>query len=331
VKVAEQTLAVSQQLLKDNQVRLEVGTMSPLDVTSAESEVAARTRDLTLARTNAQVQEATLKNMLAKKVGPELDAAAIVIKDAMPEPVDSDVPDLEMTLAGALEARPELIQAEVNIQNQDLTVNFTQDALKPALSVFGFYAGSGLQGNPTNNPTQGSGMTDAFGQSFNASYPEYAGGMSLNIPLRNRSAQADNIRSQLERNQLSISRQRTRNTVTLEVRKAIIGLIQGKAQVEAAHKAASLAREIYEGEQQKLDAGASTSYNVILRERDLTTARQAEVAAVAAYAKALVEMDRARGATLDRNGIEYGDALSGTVSKMPVTPFTLRGSNRGSR
>ena len=331
VKVAERTLAVSQQLLKDNQVRLEVGIMSPLDVTSAESEVAGATRDLTLASTNVLMQEATLKNMLVKKVGPELDAARIVIKDPMPEPVDNDIPDLEMALAGALETRPELRQTEIDIANQILTVNFTENALKPALAVFGFFAGSGLLGSPTSNPTQNSGMMDAFGQSFRAAYPEYSTGMTLSIPIRNRSAQADNIRSQLERDQLGITRQRTRNTVTLEVRKAIIGLIQGKAQVEAAHKAASLASEIYEGEKQKLEAGASTSYNVILRERDLATAQQAEVAAVANYANALVEMDRARGATLDRNGIEYSDALSGTVSRQPVPPFSIRGSNKGGK
>ena len=143
----------------------------------------------------------------------------------------------------------------------------------------------------------------------------------MNIPLRNRTAQADNLRSQIERNQLLITQQRSRNNIAMEVRKAIIGLIQGQAQVEAAHKAAALAREMWEGEKNKLEAGASTSYQVILRERDLTSARQAEVAATVTYAKAIVEMDRARGATLDRNGIEYQDALSGAVSKKPATSF----------
>jgi outer membrane protein TolC len=169
-------------------------------------------------------------------------------------------------------------------------------------------------------------MMDSFWQSLKASYPEYAGGFNLNVPLRNRAAQADNLRSQLEKNQLLISRQQLRNTTALEVRKAIIGLIQGGAQVEAAHKAVLLAREMWEGEQSKLEAGASTSYQVILLERDFVSAQQAEVAAMATYAKAMVEMDRARGATLDRNGIEYSDALSGKISKAPVTPFTNGGS-----
>jgi hypothetical protein len=91
--------------------------------------------------------------------------------------------------------------------------------------------------------------------------------------------------------------------------------------VEAAHKAAALAREIWEGEKSKLEAGASTSYQVILRERDYTNARYAEVAAMITYTKAMMEMDRARGITLERNNIEYADALSGKVSKTLETPF----------
>jgi outer membrane protein TolC len=247
----------------------------------------------------------------------------------MPEPKDTDIPDLETALASALEARSELRTAEINLKNQDISVRFTEDSLKPSLGVFGFYAGSGLQGEPTVLTGTNTGMTDAFGQSFKAEYPEYAGGLSLSIPLRNRTAQADNLRSQLESNQLRITRQRSRNTAVLEVRKAIIGLIQGKAQVEAARKATSLAREMWEGEQKKLEAGASTSYQVILRERDYTNAQLAEVSARVTYAKAMVEMDRAQGVTLDRNGIEYADALSGNVSKPPVTPFSLRGPNKG--
>jgi outer membrane protein TolC len=321
VRVAEQSLAVAEQLFKDNKIRLDVGTMSPLDVTSAESEVAARTRDLTIAGTNLQFQEATLKNMLVKKVSAELDSAQVTIVDPMPEPRQSDIPELKAALASAMETRPELLQAEINLRNQDISVQFTDRNLKPSLSVFGFYAGSGLDGASKDSSN---GMMSAFGQSFKADNPEYAGGLSLNISIRNRTAQADNLRSQLEKNQLLINQQKSRNTISMEVQKAIIGLVQGKAQVEAAHKAVLLAREMWEGEKVKLDAGASTSYQVILRERDYYSARQAEVAAMAAYAKAMVEIDRSRGITLDRNNIGYSDALSGKISKNPITPFSLR-------
>lgn len=322
VRVTEQALAVAQQLYKDNQIRLDVGTMSPLDVKSAESEVAARTRDLTVAATNLQLLEATLKNMLVKRVGPQLDAARIVIRDPMPEPRQADIPDGESAQNAARESRTELQQTAINLKNQDISVRFTEDALRPSLSVFGFYAGAGLQGTSEKTDT---GLWNAFAQSFQGTYPEYAGGLSLSLPLRNRTAQADNLRSQLEANQLLINQQRSRNTIAMEVRKAIIGLMQGKAQVEAAHKAAALAREMWEGEKIKLEAGASTSYQAILRERDYTNARYAEVGAMANYAKSIVEMDRATGTTLKRNNIEYSDALNGKVSRAPQTPFSSNG------
>jgi len=323
VGVAEQSLAVAQQLFKDNQIRLEIGTMSPLDVTSAESEVAARTRDLTLAQTNLQTQETTLKSLLAKRFTPGLDASRIVLLDRMPEPRDSDLPDLQSALATAMKSRPDLRQLEHNLLNQDIAVRHTANALLPSTNVFGFYAGSGLEGDTVDFDT---GAGDAVLQSFKGNFPEYAGGVTLSIPFRNRLAQADNLRSQYELKQMQIDYQSFRNQVALEVRKAIIGLIQGKAQVAAAHEAVRLAREIYEGEKNRLDAGVSTSYQVILRERDLIAARQADVVAVVGYSKAMVEMDRAMGATLGRNGIEYADALSGTVTKMPVTPFGMRES-----
>ena len=331
VRVAEQSLAVARQLLEDNRIRLDVGTMSPLDVTSAESEVAARVRDLTLAETNLKMQEATLKNMLVRKIVPELDPVRIIPRDAMPGPRDSDIPDEKTALSDAMENRPELQQAEINLKNQDISVNFTKNALLPAFAVFGLYAGSGLQGGIVDKNTglDDTNLLNSFGQTFSGEYPEYAGGFSFNVSLRNRTAQADSLRSQLEQSQQMISLQRSRNSIAVEVQKAIIGLIQGKAQVEAARKAATLAMEIWEGEKIKLEAGASTSYQVILRERDYVAARQAEVAATAAYAKAIIEIDRARGITLERNSIKYSEALDGNISAAPVTPFSSNGIREG--
>jgi len=109
----------------------------------------------------------------------------------------------------------------------------------------------------------------------------------------------------------------------------IIGLLQGKAQVEAAHQAVRLAQQTLDAEQKKLQAGVSTPYQTVLRQRDLITAETAEVQAVTNYARALVEMDRAMGTTMNRNGIEIGDAFSGTISRMPTPPFSVRGFTPG--
>ena len=337
VKVADQSLAVSQKLLEDNRRQAEIGTLAPLDVVAAEAEVAARQRDLIVAQTTLQFQETKLKNMLAKRVDPGLDTAHIIVTDRMPEPREPDLPDVQDALANAMRNRPDLRQAETNLQNQDINTQYSDRSLLPTGSVFGLLAAQGLQGNCTSVNSSGvpncpggvlsAGAADSLSQTFGLDFPEYAGGFSLTVPLRNRAAQADNLRAQMVNNQIEISLRRTQNQIALEVRQAVIGLVQGKAQVEAAHEATRLAQQTLDAEQKKLQAGVSTPYQVILRERDLVAAQQSEVATVAGYAKALVEMDRSMGTTLDRNGILTTDALNGTVSKMPTPPFSVRGFN----
>jgi outer membrane protein TolC len=139
------------------------------------------------------------------------------------------------------------------------------------------------------------GISQALHQVKNWSYPEYAVGFSFSLNIRNRAAKADLYRAKLEREQTETSLQRTRNSIALEVRKAMIGLIQAKAQVEAAHKAAELSRQTLEAEQTKLLEGTSIPYEVIRRQRDFTSAQYADVQARVNYAKALVERDRAMG------------------------------------
>ena len=165
-------------------------------------------------------------------------------------------------------------------------------------------------------------------QMAQGTFPEESVGFSLTLPLKNRAAQADNLRAQFELQQSQISLQALRNQAEISIRQAMIGLVQGKAQEEAAHQAVSLAQQSLDAEQKKLAVGASTFYNVVLRQRDLTTAQYAEIQAADAYAKSLVAIDEARGATLDRNGISFSDAVSGTITRMPAPSFN-KGSNLG--
>ncbi len=119
---------------------------------------------------------------------------------------------------------------------------------------------------------------------------------------------------------MQVGAQSTRNQIDLQVRQARVGIIQGKSQVAAAHEATRLAQLTLDAERKKLESGLSTSYNVVLRERDLVTAQYAEVQALDAYAKALVAIDQSMGDLLEHNGIQLGDALTGTVTNAP-TPF----------
>lgn len=302
VGVAAKSLAVSQKLLEDNKMREEIGTLARLDVVQAESEVASRQRDLVVAQTNLQIAEVSLKNILSKEIDAALGSAQIETVDPLPDPKDSDIPKLTEALATAMRNRPEIKQDEGNIHNQEIAIQYTKDLLKPTLTLFGLFGSSGLFGDQIiPNPAGGApivlpgGITQALGQVRSFSHPEYAFGLSLSIPLLNRSAQADSIRGRLEERQTEIQLQRDRNQITLEVRKALIGLVQAKAQVEAAHHAVVLSTETLSAEEQKLLSGVSTPYKVIQRQRDLLAAQLAEVQARTSYAKALVELDRSTG------------------------------------
>jgi outer membrane protein len=129
------------------------------------------------------------------------------------------------------------------------------------------------------------------------------------------------VRAQFEAQQTQVNLQALRNQAEIAIRQAMISLVQGKAQIEAAQEAVVLAQQSMDAEQKKLGVGASTFYNVVLRQRDLTTAQYAEIQAADAYAKALVAMDQARGTMLERNGMTFNDALSGMINKMPAPPF----------
>src|SRR5205814_1265461 len=142
----------------------------------------------------------------------------------------------EEALATATRNRPELPQAEGNILNQQIAGRFAKNLLKPTLTVFGRYTSSGLYGDVIIPGVGGAqpvvipgGFSQALSQVFHSKFPEFAIGFSLSIPILNRSAQADDLRARLEERQAETSLQRTRNQIGLEVRNAVIALMQAKA------------------------------------------------------------------------------------------------------
>ena len=176
----------------------------------------------------------------------------------LPDPRDEDIPKIGEALSIAMGNRPEIRKAEVDIRNQDIAIKYGKNLLKPSLLLFANFSSTGLYGNRiVENPDGPSavipgGISQAMRQVRNWRYPEYAVGFSFSLNIHNRSAEADYIRAKLEKQQAEISLQRARNTIAQEVRKAIIGLVQSKAQVEAARKAADLSAKILAAEETKL-------------------------------------------------------------------------------
>jgi outer membrane protein len=187
--------------------------------------------------------------------------------------------------------------------------------------VFGFFATAGLSGNQLISTPGGvpivlpGGVGQELNQFIHVKYPEYAFGFALTIPIKNRSALADNARAGMLEQQSEISLQRTQNQIGVEVRSANISLMQAKAIVAAASSAVDFSRQSLDAERKKLAAGLSTPYNVILAQRNLLGAELAEVQARATYANALVEMERSMGVLLEKSHIDPEDALRGRIAQ----------------
>jgi outer membrane protein TolC len=334
VAVAQQTLAYAQKLLADNKRQVEIGTLAPIEVVRAESEVATDQQNLIVAQTNVQQQAELIKTALAKKVDGELVNAQVDAVDKLPEPRRDDIPPLEEALKLSLKNRPEVEQADLNLRYQSIVIKANRNALLPTLDLFGTYAPTGLSGvspiygtcPPGSTATQcvtgykSGGISQSLSQVFHGNYPNYSFGISLSIPIRNRSAQADTARALLEQRQLVQQLQKQKNQVEQDVRSAEIAVIQAKAQIEAARKAVTLAKQTLDAEQKKFQLGESTVFLVIQAQRDLSTAEGNEVKAHSTYAKAVTQFQQATGTILSNYHIELNDALEGKVARVPNIP-----------
>src|SRR4029077_20339194 len=173
--------------------------------------------------------------------------------------------------------------------------------------------------------TSQQGFTTAQSQIFHNTFPEYAGQLTLTLPLRNRSAQAGHARALLQQRQLETITQQLRNAALLDVRNTYIALTQGRAQVAAASKARELQQQTFDAEQKRYQLGASTVFLVIERHLDLIPAQGTEIRALANLEEAKANYERAVGRTLEVNHVTIADAKSGEVERDTLIPGTLHG------
>ena len=362
VKVEEAAVGVSQKLWEDNKKQLEIGTMAPLDVLTAESQLATDQQNLIVAQTTKLTQETVLLNDIAKSLLAK-DVAGIEIVPTTPITIPDVVENIPLqdAVQEAWRKRPELYQADMNLKNSRIEVKATRNALLPSLNAFIQYQAQGLNGTGFNTtgtngtfvadpqaPLVGAdglpilingneaftgvpatttavthgGVSDALDDIFKNQFPVYSAGLTLTMALRNRSAQADSARAQFDERQFQVQYRQQENTIVINVRNAIITLQQDRSQVAAAEKARNLAQQTLDAEQKKYQLGSSTSYQVVLRSRDLTAAQGTALRAQANLAEALVNFNQAMGRTLEVQHITVADAMRGATGRDPLIPGT---------
>jgi outer membrane protein len=363
VRVNQQAVTVAEKLYEDNKKQLEIGSLAPLDVTRSESELATDTQNLIFAQTVQLQDEQILKNAISKDpLAPNIINVQIIPTDLPAQPAAIEAASFEDALKEAFAKRPELQEEALNLLNAEIDVKANRNALLPTLSVGGFYQSQGLAGNSailgtstivssgipivdaagapvlvngapifqsaTTAPVTGTmqqGFTTAQSQIFHNTFPEYAGQLTLTLPLRNRAAQAEYARAALSQRQLQTAERQLRNVAILDVRNSYIALTQYRAQVAAAVKARELQQQTFDAEQKKYQLGASTVYVVIQTQRDLTLAQGNEIRALANLEEAKAGYERALGRTLEVNRVTIADGKSGEVERDTLIPGTLHG------
>jgi len=333
IKVKQRSMNLAQKTLSDNQVQVNIGTMAPIDLVQAESEVASRQEALIVSTYTQTQSEDQVKKLITAQADPGMVLAHLLPVQPMKHPEPTDVPPVEQAIRIALENRTEMRQLDLDLKNRQIEVDYTKNQLLPSVDLTGSFTQTGLGGrqvilNPSNpfgaDPTGyiPGGLSDTFGQLFGfcsagsktCNFTAYSAGLSIQIPLKNRAAQADNARALTDKRIAENRLGSTAQQIALDVRNTLTQVEMNRARIEAAQKARELAERRLQSEQKKFDLGASTIRFVLEEQRNVTQAQTDEIAALVNYTKALVEFDRATGMTLKKNNIQ----LDKTVNTGPA-------------
>lgn len=337
VIVQQRALDLANKTLSDNQKQVAAGTLAPLTVVQSQSAVATAKQNMIGAQVNLQLQQLLMKNAITRNMAdPMLAVAPVIPTDTLNTSQPYEVGSVEDLIAQALKQRPEITTARLNLTNSEVTRKSLKNQLRPALDLYAFYGASALGGPPNplcTDPTQCAApgfpttYAGALGNLFNSSAPDKGVGVNLNIPLRNRQVQADQVRSDLEYRQAQMSLQQTENTIMLQVRQAQFTLEQNWVGLQAAISARDYAAEALDAEQKKLRMGASTGTLVLQASSNLTLAESNVLAAATNYEKSKVQLDLSTADTLTRLGIDLTDAQAATVKQSPHVPGVVPANN----
>jgi outer membrane protein TolC len=318
VKVKEGTLASAEQLYSDTKARVDEGTQAPIELTRANAQVYSLRQDLINARGLLEEQEAIMRSVLTRRTSsePDLLAARIVPTDTIDVPQRDETRPIQDLPAHAFANRPDLLQAGVQVENSQISLEGSRNGLRPEIDVFGVVQNSALAGQP--NPLASSADTSFLGgygsaleQIFARNYPTYGAGINLTLPLRNRIAQADVARDEIQLRQTQIRLEQFRKQAQLEVEDALVAMRRARSSYEAALQTQALQQESLEAEQAKFEVGASTSFFIIQYQSLLAQAQSTVVVAKSAYLKAHAALERATGSILEDNHVEIDSAMRG--------------------
>ncbi len=362
VKAKQSALDVAGRFYEDNKKQVQIGTLAPLDVTTAEAQVASSQLALVVSQTTLEQDQLTLKNLLSRNglADPIMARVDIIPLDRITVPEKDDLPAIKDLVKTAIESRPDLAADKLSLANNVTNALNTQNAVLPTLVGLASASNAGLSGVAKTVPVSGAtgfgntatglpsgfvpcpasigpkgsvcevpdptlvgGIGNALGQIVDRHFPSESAGAFFGTPMRNRVAVADANIDQLSLRQEELENQRTVNAVVVSVSNQYVALQQARVKYNSAVKNRVLEEQLLTAEQKKFGLGASTTYTVVQQQRDLATAQSTEVADLVAYSQARVALDQVIGTTLKSNMVSIDEAKMGKVSKISALPETL--------
>jgi outer membrane protein TolC len=302
LEVQRKSLSLADRFLEENQIKVRVGTLAPLDVVAAESEKASREEAVILAEAAQLDAEDALKRAMFSDNNPATWATRIVPVDRpTAEPVVVDLPG---AINRALAGRTDVVSARKSLEVDDINVKFTHNQKLPVFDLIAGYGATGIGGTQLTRDGLGGpviatvpgGYGDAVSSVFNNEFPTWSVGVNFSYPLFNRTAEAANARARVSRDQNLASLHRLEMQVTAEVRSAARAVETNIKRVESTRAARVLQERRLDAETKKFAAGMSTNFLVTQSQRDLAVAEVAELRAIADYRRSLVDFERVQEA-----------------------------------
>ena len=304
VETSKQSLALAEELYRNNQAKVEIGTMAPIDVVQAQAQVAAQRQQLVTAEGSQRTAEIALKRLIVSGTNDPLWMSTIDPTDRpdfAPEPID-----VVAAIQRALSARTDILRARKDLEANDVTLRYLQNQRLPQVDFQTRYASTGIGGNRLitagsdgNGVNRGEvigidpgGYLDALSTLFRNRLPTWSVGLNMTYNIGTSPADASVARARIQQNQIEVQLRQIDLEVTSDVNNAAIQVQNTAESVQAAQAARDLAQQQLDAENSKFSVGMSTNFQVVQFQRDLSTAQNNELRAVLAYRKAVVEFDR---------------------------------------
>ena len=340
LRIKQQALDVNRTLYEENKRRAELGALAPIDVVQTEAEMKSAEQDVTVQESQVVQQEMLLKSVLTRGA---LDNYAIATARIIPTnhldvPAQEPVTVMQDLIAQAMLDRPEIEQSRVGLENARINMLGTKNALLPTLQAFATLANNAQAGDvntipvpvtingtttyvtrtpATVNPFFLGGYGTVLGQLFSRNFPNYTVGLQLNVPLRNRAAQADFVTDELNYRQSQIQDKQLQNSIKLNVLNNYVALVHARFAYDTGVVARQLADQTLNGQRRRFELGALALLDVMIAQRDDETRQLAEADALSQYVRARTNLQQATGQILKEYDVDLDEAVSGVVKREP--------------